>query len=73
MTSGRTTRNARVEGVENVDRTKIRSVKRDLFDKAAWDQLLGNTPAVRQNVADLEMQYADVAAGVRGSVQPSVP
>jgi uncharacterized protein with von Willebrand factor type A (vWA) domain len=46
-----------VEGVENVSRTKIRSVKRDLFDKAAWDQLLGNTPAVRQNVADLELLF----------------
>ena len=46
-----------VEPVENVSRTKIRSVRRDLFDKAAWDQLLGNTPAVRQNVADLELLF----------------
>jgi len=45
------------ESVENVSRTKIRSVRRDLFDKEAWDQLLGNTPAVRQNVADLEMLF----------------
>lgn len=38
-------------------RTKIRSVKRDSYDQTEWAMLLGNTPAVRQNVADLELDF----------------
>jgi uncharacterized protein with von Willebrand factor type A (vWA) domain len=37
------------------ERTKIRSVERDVYDKAAWDQLLGTTPEVQRAVNELAL------------------
>ena len=38
-------------------RTAIRAIRRDNFDRLDWEMLLGNTPALRQEVAALEMDF----------------
>jgi len=38
-------------------RDQVRAVRRDSFDRVAWEQALGNTPALRQQVTELEIDF----------------